>query len=117
MLEQYILSLLNARTQGHILHLQTKSYAQHMALGDFYEEIGDMADELAEVYQGQYGLIAWPAQFAVKTSKNAESLLEGLREATIDVREDTDGAPHIQNLLDGVTALIDKTLYKLKNLK
>jgi hypothetical protein len=46
-----------ARDLAHREHLKTKSYAQHKALGKFYNDIVDNADAIAEAYQGQYGLM------------------------------------------------------------
>ena len=44
----YVVStLFNARTNAHIAHLQTKSYARHIALGDFYDGVLDIADKFA----------------------------------------------------------------------
>ncbi len=42
-----IATLLLARDITHREHLKTRSYAQHMALGDFYTGIVDLADSLA----------------------------------------------------------------------
>ena len=36
--------LFNARTNAHIAHLQTRSFAQHKALDEFYNGILDIAD-------------------------------------------------------------------------
>ena len=44
---EFILTLLHAATNTHILHFRTKSFAQHMALGTFYEELPDLVDTLA----------------------------------------------------------------------
>ena len=38
--------------QTHIWHFQTKSYAAHKALGDYYEFLQEKADELAETFMG-----------------------------------------------------------------
>lgn len=35
-------------TTGHLLHLQSRSYSQHQALGTFYEELNDLADGLID---------------------------------------------------------------------
>ena len=43
--------LFNARTNAHIAHLQTKSYAAHNALYDLYSGILDIADKIAESSQ------------------------------------------------------------------
>ena len=49
--------LLQSITETHIFHLQTKSYAQHVALSGYYEGVGTLVDSLIETYQGQYGII------------------------------------------------------------
>lgn len=119
MFGQYILALFNARTVTHILHLQATgpgSYAAHVALAGFYDEIVDLADGLAESYQGCYGLIKWPTGWA-RPTMNALELLEDLKEKSADARAEFDDEPHLQNQIDTIVELIDSTIYKLKYLK
>ena len=52
--------LFMSRTAAHMAHLKTSSYAKHKALNKFYDEIVDMADELAEVAQGTAGKLDIP---------------------------------------------------------
>ena len=52
MIEQFIAVLFLARDMAHKAHLTTDSYAQHMALGEFYGALPDLADSLAETWQG-----------------------------------------------------------------
>ncbi len=49
--------LFSARTQLHIYHLQTLSFAQHKALNEAYDEIIDLIDGLVETYQGKTKVI------------------------------------------------------------
>ena len=52
--------LMHSRSQVHVFHLQTdsqSSFAEHMALGGYYDEIGDLVDGLIESYQGKHGII------------------------------------------------------------
>ena len=56
-LSAFIQNLLHCVTNAHLLHLQSTSYAQHMALGAFYEGLEDLTDSLAETIQGKYGLL------------------------------------------------------------
>lgn len=42
--------------QLHLTHLQTNSYAQHMALGEFYECVGEFKDSLLEKIMGYKGM-------------------------------------------------------------
>ena len=52
MIEKFISTLFASRTQAHIYHLQTKSYAEHIAIGEFYESITDTIDSIAEMAIG-----------------------------------------------------------------
>jgi hypothetical protein len=47
-----ISALFEARTITHLLHLNTRSFARHMALGELYDTLNELADELAEMYLG-----------------------------------------------------------------
>lgn len=119
MFGQYILALFNARTAAHIMHLQATgpgSYAAHKALNDFYDGIVDLADGLAESYQGCYGLIKWPSGW-VRPATSALDMLEDLKEKSAECRAEFDDEPHLQNQIDGIVELITSTQYKLKFLK
>lgn len=110
---QLVSELLQSAVYIHFLHLRTKSYAEHKALGSYYEDIPDLADGIAEQYQGQFGLQTYPEPKLSKPT-DAASYLTSLVEMVDKARE---GAPsHIQNQLDEVKSLIYSTLYKLNNL-
>ena len=53
----FTMCLLHSVTNAHILHLTTRSYAEHVALQNFYENIGDLVDSFVEAFQGKYGLL------------------------------------------------------------
>ena len=55
MIEQLIARVFATRNAAHLLHWRGPSYAQHMALGDFYEAIIDKLDEIVECHQGETG--------------------------------------------------------------
>ena len=109
-------NLFLARDVAHSVHLNTRSYAKHKALNKFYTSIIDLADALAEAYQGRYGLIGpISLQSAKKTNNIVEFLQDSL--ATIeDMRykavKKEDSA--IQNIIDEIVALFLTTIYKLK---
>ena len=50
---EYFLTLLHGSTNTHLLHLQSRSFSQHMALGTYYQEVVDLIDSLIEAYQGK----------------------------------------------------------------
>lgn len=105
-----------ARDVSHSVHLNTRSYAKHKALQEFYEEVVDLADSLAEAYQGRHGLIGpITLQTAKKTGNIVEFLadqLQEIEECRYEVCDKTDTA--LQNLIDEIVALYLSTLYKLR---
>jgi hypothetical protein len=111
--------LFHSRTQTHIFHLQTTSFAEHTALRSYYEDVIPLLDGLVESYQGKYGIITGYSNFKLveyKDNNQTVAYLEQLCNAvnqTFNLIEDT----YIQNQLDTVTELIKSTIYKLKNLK
>lgn len=106
-----------AREAGHRAHLKTNSYAQHMALGGFYESVVDLADTFAETSQGIYGILDIPYETVAKGP--IPDVLEHYA-AEIDRLRIAFKKPHecaLLNILDEVSALFSQTLYKLRCLK
>jgi len=56
-LSELVMDLLHSAIVTHIMHWQTESYAQHIALGEFYSEIPDLVDAVVEAYQGKNNII------------------------------------------------------------
>ena len=111
--------LLDSQKQVHIFHLQTKSFAEHKALQDYYDAIPDLVDGLVESYQGKYGILSGWKSFPSADYQSPEQVISYLKSLSEDVAKvypnmkDT----YIQNQLDEVTSLINSTLYKLRFLK
>ena len=54
-MEKELLStVIQVQAQIKILHWQTESYAQHKAFNKAYKKLGDLFDNLIEVYSGKY---------------------------------------------------------------
>lgn len=118
-MNKLIAILFLSRDLAHREHLKTKSYAQHMALGSFYEDIVDAADGLAEMYQGRHGIMEdipllddEPKDTPADTLADHLSMVEGMR---YDAVQKTDTA--IQNQIDTIVGIYLTALYKLRNLK
>ena len=111
--------LLDSQKQVHIFHLQTKSFAEHKALQDFYDAIPDLVDGLVESYQGKYGILSGWKSFASADYQSSEQVISYLKTLSEDVAKvyPTMKDTFIQNQLDEVTSLITSTLYKLRFLK
>jgi len=110
---EFIAALLHSSTVTHFMHLSTDSYSEHKALGKYYVEIIDLADDFAEAFQGKYEKIKkYPEEF--HNAKNPVKYLESLSEFVKEAREDLPQDSELQNIIDEIASLIDKTLYRLK---
>jgi len=105
-----------ARDVTHSVHLNTRSYAKHVALNAFYDEIVELADGFAEAYQGRNGLIGPITLMSAKKTTNVVEFLQGqleeIEKCRYEVAPKTDSP--LQNLIDGIIELYLKTLYKLR---
>ena len=115
---ELIMLLFHARTASHVLHLKSRSYAAHVALNEFYDGIVDLADTLAETYQGRHGLIeTYPPRYTPFNDplELLDHVCSWIEENRYEVCEKTD--THLQNIIDEVVALTERTKYKLRFLK
>lgn len=109
--------LLHSATQVHIFHLQTKSYAEHKALNEYYDSVIGLVDTLVESFQGKYDIISGYENYnligyenTANTIKYFKALLKTVEDLRISVKEDS----NLQNEIDNIVTLITSTLYKLR---
>ena len=115
---QFTMCLLHSVTNAHILHLTTKSYAEHKALEDYYTEIGDLVDGFVEAFQGKYGLLHDFTADYVLPGQPIDYLTYLKDEvATLRRSEKFPQDSELQNTVDEIAQLIDSILYKLRFLK
>ena len=114
---EYFLTLFHSATNTHLLHLQSRSYSQHQALGAYYDAVVDLIDSLIEAYQGKNETIVEypvgykpPVSDALTELKNISAYVQANRGV---VGSDSE----LQNIGDEIQALIDSTIYKLTFLK
>lgn len=113
---EFVGLLFLARDVTHSTHLNTRSYAKHRALQDFYEGVVGLADTFVESYQGRHGLVGPVTLMAYKPTKNVteflETQLKDIEKNRYVFCDEKDTA--IQNQIDEIVALYLRTLYKLK---
>jgi len=99
------------------MHLiaRSRSYAEHQALGGFYDEISDFADSIYEQFAGQTSTVEIPDAMII--DNNPITYLEKLAKFVEQVHSNSAEYSHLQNQMDEVKSLIFATLYKLKYLK
>ena len=117
---QFVSALMASRTQAHIYHLQTPSFAAHTALNDYYENIVDIIDGLVESYQGKHGIIAGYGNIALQEYQSCDGIIAYFTTLCVFVEKTRSMIAqdsYIQNQVDEVVAEINSLLYKLKYLK
>lgn len=107
------------RDMAHRAHWRTRSYAEHVALGAFYEGVIGLLDTFVEQYQGRYNeLLDVPLadnEFEGEIADVLEqqmSWIEDNREK-ICPRDETS----LHNVIDEIVGLYQTTLYKLRFLQ
>lgn len=119
---QFVAVLFLARDLAHRAHLKVSgpgSFAKHIALGEFYPAIVELADKLAEAYQGRNGIIE---DIPLLENEYGDEIV-GVLERHVDwiktnrytavPRDDST----IQNIIDEIVGQYLSTLYKLKFLQ
>lgn len=118
-LVELVMDLLHSAIITHIMHWQTTSYAEHIALGEFYSAMPDLVDDVVEAYQGKTKIIL--ANFPIEMDKYEGmaplTYLEYLSAEMTECRALFGTDSEIQNLVDAIADLIDSTMYKLRRFK
>jgi len=116
---ELLITLLNAATIAHVLHLRSRSYSEHKALQGLYKGLPGLVDGVVEVWQGKNGeLVDFPDQTVeVEDQEDAMVFVMYLKMVLEENRGVLGGASEIQNLVDGIAELINSTLYKLTFLR
>lgn len=116
MIEELVSRVFVARNLAHLAHWKTKSYAQHVALGEFYDALIGSIDALVEAYQGQFGLIGTVPLKAPAKAEIISYLEDELAWLNENCEACTKENDSLENLYQNIVAIYQTTLYKLKNL-
>ena len=127
MIGQLIGTLFLSREVAHRAHLAVRpvmgSFAMHTSLGEFYNNVIELADRLTEVYQGRMDtLIEIPylefpnsdtlPKDILKILEDHLADIESLRYTAVDKKETM-----LQNVIDEIVELYSHTFYKLRNFR
>lgn len=106
---KFIGTLFQSRDMMHIAHLQTNSFAEHKALNAYYDGILDLTDTFTEAYFGRNKRV----EIIIPESKNMDSVAH-LKELESILDSERNNYPsELQNIIDEMLGLVDKTLYLL----
>ena len=120
MIERVITEILAMSVTSHFWHWQTKSYAAHEALGEFYTKLTEIADQLAESFMGMggsfnVGVDTHMSSFSVNRAVEELRELKGLLVETVNQLTTQENGAHqgcADIIIDGIKE-IDKLRYLL----
>lgn len=116
-IQQFIGLLFASRDYAHKAHLNTDSFAEHMALNEFYDGIVDLADGLAEAWMGRNLQKIGDIPTINPPKGDALTVMKRLLEVVQDTRDFCSDDTVLSNIIDEIEALYSSTIYKLKFLK
>lgn len=101
----YAMCLLHGVTAAHLHHWNTSSYAEHQALGEFYEKLSDLADTFVEAVLLEKSKNIF-SQKALFLGENGLELVKYIYNQTAIYRN-SPGFPQmseVQNIVDEIAA-------------
>lgn len=111
------LSTLNSCKQQSIFwHNQTKSFSEHKALENFYDEILGLLDGLVESVSGIYGRPQGYTTHSPEDYKSKEQVIAYFKKVYDYVQSERNNLykeTWIQNQIDEISQLVAETLYQL----
>lgn len=116
-IQQFMGLLFASRDYAHKEHLNTDSYAEHMALGAFYDEIIDLADSLAEAWMGRNLQKIGNIPQITPPKGDCLAVMKRLLDVVQDTRDFVSDDTTLSNIMDEIESLFSSTIYKLRFLK
>ena len=116
MIEDLVARVFADRNAAHLAHLATNSYAAHMALGAFYDDVIGAVDSLVEAYQGRFSLIEAVDLKDHKPGEIGATLTASCAWIETNRSKIAKNVSSLENLVDALSDVYLRTLYKLENL-
>lgn len=111
-MEQLIDLVFADADDAHRQHLATESFAEHMALGEFYDGVRGAVDAFVETGTGlDLPPLASPETPVINKLEESYIALKDMRDAMCQ------GDTTLENLFDGITGCYATALFKLKRLR
>ena len=117
MIEELVSHVFAIRNAAHLAHWNTKSFAEHTALGEFYDGLIDKIDGIVEAYQGWFGLIGDVPTKTITKDNITEKIGDEAMWISQNRSAIAKNTTMVENLIDDLLDLYSTTHYKLVNLK
>ena len=118
---QFVVIFLEILSQVRIYHWQSFGYAEHTALGNYYDTMSDLVDGFVESYQGNFGRVFVDCSKILIEDMKEYSIVNYIQDAGSWLRKfrseleakDSYNTTELQNQLDEMIAATDKLKYLL----
>lgn len=111
----HLFRMANVVKLAHLSVQGPGSYASHTALSDLYDALSDYGDKITETHQGSVAKILQLSIGATSTSPDILSLIRSSKDYINSSKSIF--SEDIQNMIDELIAVYNKTIYKLTFLK
>lgn len=111
-------NLTHAQNTARMWHWKVKSFALHMALGELYDGLSEMMDDLMEMYMGRYGTEAH-IPMSEPNAFSEQDPIEFIRQLDDFLASQESRLPQvgfIVNKYQEMQAMVSKIKYKMLNL-
>lgn len=111
---------LQLQAQLRVLHWQTKSFAEHEALGKAYSALDGLVDQFVEVHSGRYGSTLAKVKFEVsvfnyKDTRSVDVVDNAIAYLATELPTSlNEGDTDLLNIRDEMVAVLNQTKYLLR---
>ena len=104
--------------QLHLLHWQTKSFAEHDALGKIYDRVGDLQDEIVEKIMGYKGTRVKAYKIDVLKDYSTGASMQVVNDLITFAKQleeygEANNMPDIENVAQSLSGEAAQTKYRL----
>lgn len=104
--------------QLKIDHWQTKSFAEHKALGTAYEAFDELFDKFVEVYYGRFAIDTEQKIYTIKSDSYTNDTIArytAMRDSVLEYLEElVRGYGDLKNIVDEIEGEFNHLLYRLQ---
>jgi len=111
--KDFIQDLFELEITAHLMHLQTSSFAAHMALDELYKEIVELRDSYVEQVQGRYGIVKGFTTVSFNEGQDPVTYLKS-KITAYEAYVATVKEIYLQQVVSDVLDLIVGVVYKLR---
>ena len=113
-----LIAVFTVLNQLRIDHWQTKSYAEHKALGAAYEALDELFDKFVETYYGRVSIPSNSTNYSVKIESYKGDLISSYTSLRTEIvaylRSISEEFDDLKNIIDEIEGEFNHLLYRLQ---